>query len=67
MYLLIWSLINVSSSLHTTDVKLTCLYFFRLFLDPFLNSVVMFASFYSEGIILSSSGKLNNFANGVHI
>ena len=35
-----WSLINVSSNLHTTDVKLTGLFFSGLFLDPFLNSGV---------------------------
>ena len=31
-----------------------------LFLDPFLNSGVMFASFHSEGTIPSSSDKLKN-------
>ena len=55
-----WSLINVSSNLHTTDVKLTGLQLSGLFLDPFLNSGVMFASFHSEGTIPSSSDKLNN-------
>ena len=29
-----WSLINVSSNLHTTDVKLAGLKFSGLFLDP---------------------------------
>ena len=38
-----------------------------LFLDPFLNSGVMFASIHSEGTIPSSSDKLNNFASGVLI
>ena len=38
-----WSLINVSSNLHTTDVKLTGLQCSGLFLDPFLNSGIMFA------------------------
>ena len=41
--------------------------FLALFLDPFLNSGVMFASFKSEGIIPSSSDKLNNFGSGVLI
>ena len=54
-----WYIINVSSNLHTTDVKLT-----GLFLDPFLNSGVIFASFHS---IPSSSDKLNTFASGVLI
>ena len=54
------SLINVSSNLHTTDVKLTGMYCSGLFLDPFLNSGVMFASFHSEGTIPSSSDKLKN-------
>ena len=49
-----WSLINVCSNLHTTDVKLTGLSFSDLFLDPFFNSSVMFASFHSEGTIPSS-------------
>ena len=62
-----WSLINVSSNLHTIDVKLTGLSFSGLFLDPFLNSSVMFASFHSEGTIPSSSDKLNTFASGVLI
>ena len=62
-----WSLINVSSNLHTTDVKLTGLKFSGFFLDPFLNSGVMFASFHSEGTIPSSSDKLNKFASGVPI
>ena len=62
-----WSLINVSSDLHTTDVKLTGLSFSGLFLDPFLNSGVMFASFHSKGTIPSSSDKLNNFASVVLI
>ena len=57
-----WSLINILSHLYTTDVKLT-----GLFLDPFLNSGVMFASFHSEGIIPSSSDKLTTFASGVLI
>ena len=62
-----WSLINVSSNLHTTDVNLTGLSFSGLFLDPFLNSGVMFASFHSEGTIPSSSDKLKHFASGVLI
>ena len=62
-----WSLINVSSNLHTTDDKLTSLSCSGLFLDPFLNSGIMFASFHSEGTIHSSSDKLNNFASGVLI
>ena len=62
-----WFLINVSSNLHTTDVKHTGLLFSGLFLDPFLNSGVMFASFHYEGTIPSSSDKLNNFASGVLI
>ena len=62
-----WSLINVLSNLHTTDVKLTGLGFSGLFLDPFLNSGVTFASFHSEGTIPSSSDKLNNSASGVLI
>ena len=45
-----WYLINVSSNLYTTDVKLTGLKFPGWFLDPFLNSGVMFASFHSEVI-----------------
>ena len=57
-----WSLINVSINLHTTDVKFTGLYFSGFFLDPFLNCGVMFASFHSEGTIPSSSDNLiNNF------
>ena len=55
-----WSLINVSSNLHTTDVKLTGLSFSGLFLDPFLNSGVMFASFHSEGTIQTSKSYLEN-------
>ena len=62
-----WSLINVSSNLHTTDVKLTGLLFSGLFLDPFLNSGVMFASFHYEGTIPSSSDKLKHFASDVLI
>ena len=62
-----WSLINVSSNLHTTDAKLTGLLFSGLFLDTFLNSGEMFASFHSEGTIPSSSDKLNTFASGVRI
>ena len=62
-----WSLINVSSNLHTTDVKLAGLSFSGFFLDTFLNSGVMFASIHSEGTISSSSDKLNNFASGVLI
>ena len=38
-----------------------------LFLDPFLNSSVMFARFHSEGTIPSSSDKLNTFASSVLI
>ena len=41
-----WSLINVNNNLHTTDVKLTGLYFSDLILNPFLNSGVTFASFH---------------------
>ena len=62
-----WSLINASSNVHTTDVKLTGLYCSSFFLDPFLNSGVMFASFHYEGTIPSSSDKLNNFVSGVPI
>ena len=47
-----WSLINVSNNLHTTDVKLTDLLFSDLFRDPFLNNNVMFACFRSEGSAL---------------
>ena len=43
--------INVYNNSHTTDVKLTGLQFSDLFLDPFLNNDVMFASFQSEGTI----------------
>ena len=43
--------------------SLVCI-FSGLFLDPFLNSGVMFAFFHSEGTIPSSSDKLNNFASG---
>ena len=50
-----------------TDVKLTRLIFSGFFLDPFLNSGVMFASFHSEGTIPSSSDKLHHFASGVLI
>ena len=53
-----WSLINVSSNLHTNDIKLTGLSFSGLFFDPFLNSSVMFAFFHSVGTIPSSSDKL---------
>ena len=42
-----WFLINVCNNLHTTDVKLTGLLFSGLFLDPFLDNGVMFASFHS--------------------
>ena len=56
-----WSLINVSSNLHTTYVKLTGLCFSGMFLDPFLNSGVMFASFHAEGTI-PSSDKLHFFS-----
>ena len=56
-----WYVINVSSNLHATDIKLTGLYFSGLFLDPFLNSSVMFASFHSEGTIPFSSDKLKEF------
>ena len=62
-----WSPINVSSNLHTTDVKLTGPSFSGLFLDPFLSSGVIFVSFQYEGTIPSSSDKLNNFASGVLI
>ena len=62
-----WSLIDDSSNVHTTDVKLTGLKSSGLFLDPFLNSGVMFASFHSERTIPSSSDKLNNFACDVLI
>ena len=58
-----WSLINVSSNLHTTDNSLLV----TLLLGTFLNSGVMFASLYSEGTIPSSSDKLNTFASGVLI
>ena len=34
-----WSLINVSINLHTTDVKLTGLLFSGLFLDPLVLGV----------------------------
>ena len=54
-----WSLINVSSNLHTTDIKVTGLGFSYMFLYPFLNSCIMFPSFHSEGTIPSSSNKLN--------
>ena len=60
-----WSIINVSSNLHTTDVKIKL--YIGLFLDPFCNSGVIFASFHSEGTIPSSSDKLNNSASGVPI
>ena len=62
-----WSLIKMSSNLHTTDVKLTGLYCSGLFRDPFLNSTVMFAYFHSERTIPSSSDKLNTFTIGVLI
>ena len=62
-----WSLINVSNNLHTTDVKLTGLYLSDVFLDPFINKGVMFVSFRSEGTIPSSSDKLNTFVSGVLI
>ena len=62
-----WTLINVSNNLHTTNVKLIGLSFSDLFLDPFLNNGVMFASFHSEGTIPSSSDKLFTFASGVLI
>ena len=39
----------------------------NLFLNPFLNSGVIFASFHSEGNIPYSSDKLNTFASGVVI
>ena len=62
-----WSLINVSSNLHTTDVRLTGLKCSGLFLDPFLNSDVMFAYFHYGGTIPSSSEKLKKIASGVLI
>ena len=62
-----WSLINVWSNLHTTDVKLTGLQFCGFFLDPFVNSGVIVAYFHSEGSITSSGDKSNNFASGVLI
>ena len=52
-----WSLINVSSNLHTTDAKF----------EPYLNNTAMFASFLSEGTTPSSSDKLNTFRSGVLI
>ena len=52
-----WSLINVSGNLHTTDVKLTGMLLFGLFLDPFLTSGVTFAYFHFEGTSPSSSDK----------
>ena len=64
---LVKHLINVSSNLHTNYVKITGLQFSGLFLDPFLNSGVMFASFHFEGTIPSSSDKFNTFASGVLI
>ena len=54
-----WSLINVSSNLRTTDVKLTGLYFSGLFLDPFLN---MFGSFhFASGVLICSTIYLGSF------
>ena len=47
-----WSLINVSSNLHTNDIKLTGLFFSGLFFDPFLNSGVMFVSILKELYLL---------------
>ena len=48
-----WSRINVFSNVHITYVKLTSLLLVYLFLDPFLNSGVMVASFHFEGTIPS--------------
>ena len=62
-----WSVINVSINLHTTYTKLTGLSFSGLFLDPFLNSGVIFVSFHSEGTIPSSSDKITNCASDVLI
>ena len=50
---------------HTTDVKLTGLSISGLFLDRFLTSGVMFASFHSEGTIPSSSDKLKKILSGL--
>ena len=48
-----WSRISVPSNVQITDVKLASLLLFYLFLDPFLNSCVIVASFHSEGTIPS--------------
>ena len=40
----IWSLINLSNNLQITDINLTSLILSDLFLEPFLNSGMMFAS-----------------------
>ena len=60
-----WSLIDVSCNLHTTIVKLTGLQWSNVFIDPFLNSGVLFAYFHSERTIPSSSDQLNPFANDI--
>ena len=64
---IIWSLIIVSNNLQITDVKLTGLSFTDLFLEPFLNIGIMFASFHSKGTIPSCSYMLNMSSSGVLI
>ena len=58
-----WFLINISNNLQITDVKLTGLYFSDLFLEPFLNNGVMFASFHSKGTTHYYNDKLNTLAS----
>ena len=58
----IWYLLNLSNNLQIIDVKLI-----YLFLEPFLNKGMMFASFYLKGIITSFNNKLNTLVNGILI
>ena len=60
-------LINPSNNLQITDVKLTGLLFSDLFLEPFLNNGMMFASFHSKGTTPSFNYKLNTLASGILI
>ena len=59
--------INLSNNLQITDVKLSGLYFSYLFLEPFLNNGMMFASFHSKGTTPSFNDKLNTLAGGILI
>ena len=58
-----WFLINSSNNLQITGVKLTGLYLSDLFLKPFLNNGMMFASFHSKGTTPYFNDNLNTLAS----